>query len=376
MLIRLASLVKKEFLQFSRDWVILIILLYSFTVDIYLVTRGFNLEVRRTPVAICDLDGSPASRGLIERFRLPYFSPEAYVHEEAKVKDLLHRGKVTMALVIPPHFAQTLKEGRQAKVQLIVDGTHSNSALIAMGYAARIIEAYSQQTVLENWGLTLKGLQLLPRVDLLYRIRFNPNLKSEYFMGLTELFSVITMIAILLPAAALVREKEHGTIEQLLVTPLRPHEIMLAKIIPMGIITFLATFLAIFTVLQPLFGIPLRGNLGLFFLATFVFVFTSSGLGLFLASISKSLSEVILLILLLITPILFLSGSWTPYEAMPFWMKRVTYLSPLKYFLEIGFSVFLKGLGFQALWKEFLGLLLLGSLAFLLGVVKFRSSFE
>jgi ABC-2 type transport system permease protein len=281
-----------------------------------------------------------------------------------------------MVLVIPQHFSQYLKEGREAKIQLIVDGTHSNSALIAMGYAARIIEAYSGKIILENWGITAKGLQLLPRVDLRYRVRFNPNLKSEYFMGLTELFSVITMISILLPAAALVREKEYGTIEQLLVTPLKPYEIMLAKIIPMGAITLLATFTAIFTVLEPLFGIPIRGNLGLFFLATLIFVFTSSGLGLFLASISKSLSEVVLLTLLIVAPILFLSGSWTPYEAMPFWMKRITYLSPLKYFLEIGFSVFLKGLGFAALWKEFLGLLILGGLAFLLGVVKFRSSFE
>jgi ABC-2 type transport system permease protein len=184
------------------------------------------------------------------------------------------------------------------------------------------------------------------------------------------------MISILLPAAALVREKEYGTIEQLLVTPVRPHEIMLAKIIPMGAITFLTTFIAIFAVLEPLCAIPIRGNLWLFFLATLVFVFTSSGLGLFLASVSKGLSEVILLTLLMIAPILFLSGSWTPYEAMPFWMKRITYLSPLKYFLEIGFSVFLKGVGFQALWKEFVGLLVLGGLAFALGVVKFRSSFE
>jgi ABC-2 type transport system permease protein len=151
---------------------------------------------------------------------------------------------------------------------------------------------------------------------------------------------------------------------------------MLAKIIPMGAITFLATFIAIFSVLKPIFRIPILGNLWLFLLATLVFVFTSSGLGLFLASVSKSLSEVILLVLLIITPVLFLSGSWTPVEAMPFWMKKITYLSPLKYFLEIGFSVFLKGVGFWGLWREFLGLFILGGLAFLLGVVKFRSSFE
>jgi ABC-2 type transport system permease protein len=376
LIIRLASLVRKEFLQFSRDWVVLIILLYSFTIDILLVTKGFNLEVRRTPLAVYDLDRSQASQQLVEGFRLPYFLAVAFPHGEGAVRELLDRGKVSMVLVIPQHFSQYLKEGREAKIQLIVDGTHSNSALIAMGYAARIIEAYSRKIILENWGITAKGLQLLPRVDLRHRVRFNPNLKSEYFMGLTELFSVITMISILLPAAALVREKEYGTIEQLLVTPLKPYEIMLAKIIPMGAITLLATFTAIFTVLEPLFGIPIRGNLGLFFLATLIFVFTSSGLGLFLASISKSLSEVVLLTLLIVAPILFLSGSWTPYEAMPFWMKRITYLSPLKYFLEIGFSVFLKGLGFAALWKEFLGLLILGGLAFLLGVVKFRSSFE
>jgi ABC-2 type transport system permease protein len=372
----LASLVRKEFLQFSRDWVILIILLYSFTVDIYLVTKGFNMEVRKTPLAVYDLDRSQASQELIERFRLPYFLRVAFPYREGEIRDLLDRGKVSMALVIPQHFSQNLKEGRQAKVQLIVDGTHSNSSLIAMGYAARIIEAYSGKILLENRGLTPKGLQWLPRVDLRYRIWFNPNLNSEYFMGITELLSVITMISILLPAAALVREKEYGTIEQLLVTPVRPHEIMLAKIIPMGAITFLTTFIAIFAVLEPLFAIPIRGNLWLFFLATLVFVFTSSGLGLFLASVSKGLSEVILLTLLMIAPILFLSGSWTPYEAMPFWMKRITYLSPLKYFLEIGFSVFLKGVGFRALWKEFVGLLVLGGLAFALGVVRFRSSFE
>jgi ABC-2 type transport system permease protein len=376
MIIRVASLVRKEFLQFSRDWVILVILLYSFTVDIYLATRGFNLEVRRTPLAIYDLDRSQKSQELVEMFRLPYFVRVAFTHQEGEVRELLDKGKASMALVIPARFAQHLAEGRQASIQLIVDGTHSNSALIAMGYAARIIESYSRQIVLEKWGLTPKGLQLFPYVDLRYRVWFNPNLKSEYFMGLTELFSVITMLAILLPAAALVREKEYGTIEQLLVTPLLPYEIMLAKIIPMGAIVFLATFIAIFSVLKPIFGIPILGNLWLFLLATLVFVFTSSGLGLFLASVCKNLSEVILLVLLIITPVLFLSGSWTPVEAMPFWMKKITYLSPLKYFLEIGFSVFLKGVGFWALWREFLGLFILGGLAFLLGVVKFRSSFD
>jgi ABC-2 type transport system permease protein len=376
MITRLAALVRKEFLQFSRDWVILLILLYSFTCDIYLATKGFNLEVRRTPLVVYDLDRSQKSQELVEMFRLPHFHRVAFSHREGEVRELLDRGKASMALVIPAHFAHLLAEGRQATIQLIVDGTHSNSALIAMGYAARIIESFSRNIVLKEYGLTERGLQLFPHVDLRYRVWFNPNLKSEYFMGLTELFSVITMLSILLPAAALVREKEYGTIEQLLVTPLLPYEIMLAKIIPMGAITFLATFIAIFSVLKPIFGIPILGNLWLFLLATLVFVFTSSGLGLFLASVTRSLSEVILLVLLIMTPVLFLSGSWTPIEAMPFWMKKVTYLSPLRYFLEIGFSVFLKGVGFHGLWKEFAGLLALGGLAFFLGMVKFRSSFE
>jgi ABC-2 type transport system permease protein len=373
---RLLSMVRKEFLQVARDGVILMILLYSFTVDIYLVTKGFSLEVRRTPLVVYDLDRSLASQRLIERFRPRYFNLVAYPHREGEVQDLLDRGKATMALVIPPHFSRELEAGRQATVQLIVDGTHSNSSLIAMGYAARIVEAYSRHILVDRLGLTARELRWLPAVELRSRIWFNPNLKSEYFMGVTELLSVITMISILLPAAAMVREKEHGTIEQLLVTPLRPHEIMLAKIIPMGTITLSAAFLALFAVLEPIFSIPIRGHLGLFFAATLIFVFTSSGLGLFLASISRNLSEVILLTLLMIAPILFLSGSWTPYEAMPFWMKRITYLSPLKYFLEIGFSVFLKGLGLRELWKEFFGMLALGGLAFLLGVIKFRSSFQ
>lgn len=369
MLKRLWPLIRKEFLQFSRDPALLFIVLWGFTGIIYLEASAFDLEMKRIAMAVYDLDRTRASRELIDQFRRPYFRLIGAVEREEEVRSLLDSGRAFLVLVIPPGFSRRLAEGNGARVQFLIDGTISNGALVAMGYADQILERYAREIK--------PGMRFLkiPSVEVKARVRFNPNLQSEYFTALTELFVVITMVAILLPAAAMVREKEHGTVEQLLVTPLRPWEIMLAKILPMGAIVLAGAFLGLTLVVHGVFHVPLRGSLLLFFFVTAIYVFTTSGLGLGIAVLSRTLAEAILMTLLVLAPMLFLSGSWTPFEAMPSWMQRITILSPLRYYLELGFGILLKGAGLGVLWDKLLGLSLLGGLIFAVSALRFRRSF-
>lgn len=366
---RLWSLIRKEFLQFFRDPALLFIVLWGFTGIIYLDASAFDLEMKRIALAVYDLDRSRASRELIDRLRMPYFRGIGTVEREEEIRRLLDSGKAFLVLVIPQGFSRRLAEGNEARVQVLIDGTISNGALVAMGYAIQIVGQYTREIKPEVQTLRI------PSVEAKVRVRFNQNLQSEYFTSLTELFTVITMIAILLPAAAMVREKEHGTVEQLLVAPLRIWEIMLAKILPMGVIVLGGTFLGLILVVQGIFHVPLRGNLLLFFFVTAIYVFTTSGLGLGIAALSRTLAEAILMTLLILTPMLFLSGTWTPLEAMPSWMRVITLLSPLRYYLELGFGILLKGMGLWSLWDTLLGLALLGGLIFALGALRFRRSF-
>ncbi|MBI4595014.1 MAG: ABC transporter permease [Candidatus Tectomicrobia bacterium] len=367
---RLWPLIKKELLQFLRNTPLLLIVLFSFTIDIYLSATGFSLDTKNVPIAVYDLDRSEKSRELIAKFQWPYFHLKKYISYEKEITELLDKGKTLLVLTIPPDFSQTIRQGKIAKVQILADATISNTALLALSYAAQIVESFSQKISIERLGLT-KNINL-PSAELQPTILFNPNLKSVYFMGLSELFSMITMIAILLPAAALVREKEYGTVEQLLVTPLHVYEILLGKIIAMEAIVLVALSFSIFSILHLALEIPLRGNLFFFLLVSAIYIFTASGLGIYISTISKNLSQAILATLLIIMPILFLSGSWVPLESMPWWMQKLTYLSPLKYYLALGWGIFLKGAGFNVLWKDFVGLVFLGAVIFLLGARRFR----
>lgn len=367
---RLWPLIKKELYQFLRNTPLLIIVLFSFTVDIYLSATGFSLDTKNIPIAIYDMDRSEHSRQLLAKFQWPYFRVKYYIHQEKEITELLDSGETLLVIIIPQNFGQSLNQGSTAKIQILADATISNTALLAMSYSAQIVESFSRKISSERLGLA-KNVNL-PSVELRPVILFNPNLRSVYFMGLSELFSMITMIAILLPAAALVREKEFGTIEQLLVTPLHVYEILLAKIIAMEAIVLFATGFSIYSILHLALEIPIRGSLGLFLLASAIYIFTTAGLGIYISTISKNLSQTILATLLIIMPILFLSGSWVPPESMPWWMQKLTFLSPLKYYLAIGWGIFLKGAGFEVLWKDFIGLVFLGAIIFFLGVNRFK----
>ncbi|OGP74529.1 MAG: hypothetical protein A2Y80_00785 [Deltaproteobacteria bacterium RBG_13_58_19] len=362
---RLLSLLKKEYTQFFRDRALMYIVLYVFTVEIYVAGTGFNIEVRNYPTAIYDRDNTQLSVSLAEKFRLPHFNVTHFIHTDQEMERLLNEGRVSLVVVIPQDFARHLAEGRPATLQAIADGTISNTALLALGYVQIISQRFTQE---------LAGPERPTGPGVVYkpRVLFNPNLKAEWFSSLIELFSVITLVSILLPAAAIVREKEYGTLEQLLVTPLRPVEIMLAKVLSMASIVLAASLLSLFLVIYPIFHLPWRGGLLLFLLSTALYVFSATGVGLLIATVCRTLSETILLLLIIITPVLFLSGSWTPLEAMPYWMGLITYLSPLRYYLNIGDGLLLRGTPWYLLQDDLLGLTILGLLLFGFCAWRFR----
>jgi len=374
MFFKIFILLKKEVLQFMRNIPLLIIVLYACTLDVYMASQ-FSMDLNNYPIAIYDMDKSQKSRDLIRRIRQPFFNITSFINNEKDVDDLILRGDVGLVLIIPRHFQDKINSGKGAPVQIILDATASNTAELAGNYLYKIVMDFSMNIIVNEWQISNKTYQLVPLLMSQPRYEFNENLVDKWTMCIQEFFTILTLIAILLPATAMVNEKQFGTIEQLMVTPLRPFEIMLAKVLPMMGIFIVASFISIYSIMIPVVGVPMRGNILDFFILTIVFCFTSSGLGLLISTVSQNLSETVLLTLLILFPIMFLSGAWVPPEAMPSWMQGLIVFSPLKYYLDIGIGIFLKGNSILFMWKEFIALVVLGLIIFLIGAARFRKMF-
>lgn len=372
---RLAVMTVKEIRQLLRDPVLLSFMAFIFTLNIYLQGSSVSMQLNRAPMVVQDADHSTSSRDLIYRFRPPYFRLDGEVASSLEAIRLLDRGEVMLSLDIPAQFQEALRKGEPAAVQLQVDATHPLPGFLASSYAARIVGQFSLESALEREGLTLADLENVPVVIDDQRVRFNPNQKDTWFMPISELMEGITLFAILLPAAAMVREKERGTVEQLLVSPLTPFQIVFPKVIAMTIVILLGMSLSLLTVLGPLFQVPMQGSLPLFYAVTTLYIFTNAGLGLFIATIARNLAQVGLLSLLILAPILLLSGLWTPPEAMPAWMRWATLASPMRHYIDVSYGILLKGAGLDLLWDSVLAIGLLGVVIFLLGIRRFRGQF-
>ena len=366
---------QKEILQLSRDKVLLFLVLYAFSADIYNAGSGVTLQLKRAATAVHDLDHSFASRELMGRFQPPHFSIIGEVANEAAGLQLLDRGTAMAVIAFPPQFQRDLLRGRTVTVQMQVDATNSVLGFLASSYASEIVGEYSLEAGMKRAGLS-PGAQLQAPVVLNdYRVWFNPNQRDDWFMSISELLNVITAFAILLPAAALVREKERGTIEQLLVSPLTAFQVLFPKIISMTAVILAATAISVFGILQPLFEVPLRGSLMLFFAVTMLYVFCIAGLGLFIGTVTRNLSQASMLAILTLAPMMFLSGVWTPPEAMPALVRYAMYISPLHYYVDASYAILLKGAGINVIGHSLVGIVLLGGLLFGLGLWRFRSQF-
>jgi ABC-2 type transport system permease protein len=373
---RLRVMTVKELLQLLRDPVLLFVILYGFTADIYNAGSGVTLQLTNASMVVQDLDRSAASRELVSRFLPPEFSIGYQITRDSEAAQLLDDGDALLVLTIPPQFERDLLAGHKTHVQMQIDATNSVLGFLAYSYGTQIISSYALEAGIQSAGLGAGAASLAPVVDNRVRVWFNPNQNDAWFMSISELLNVITAFSILLPAAAMVREKERGTIEQLLVSPLTPIQVMLPKTLAMMLVIQLGIVISLLTVLVPVFHVPIQGSLPLFFCITTLYIINLSGLGLFIATVTRNLAQAAMLSILVLAPMIFLSGIWTPPEAMPAAVRALTVFSPLYYYMDACYGILLKGADLRVLWDSVLGIVVLGCFTVGFGLWRFRRQFD
>lgn len=370
-----AVLAMKEIRQLLRDRALFIYTVYIFTANIIIAAGGASNELRDSPVRVHDADRSIASRELIYHFQRPRFRLAGEVDSAAGAMRMLDRGETQMVLDIPADFGESLRRQQPAHVQALIDTSQANTGYLASSYAARIVARYSEDWAQRNIIRAGGDPRNLPAIRNELRVWYNPDLNDKWFNTISELLTMVTVACILLPAAAMIREKERGTLEQLLVSPLTPLQIMLSKLLSMMLVMLCGTTVAVFGIMMPLYHVPFVGSVPLFFLLTALYAFTNAGLGLVAATFARNSAQVGLVVLLMVMPIVMLSGTWTPMKSMPAWLRALMYLSPLRHFIEIAYGILLRGAGFGLLWASVLPMAAIGVALFALGLARFRTQF-
>jgi ABC-2 type transport system permease protein len=355
---RVLHLIRKELIELRQDPRLFGIVIVAPILQLVMLGYAATTDVRNVPVVVADLDRSAASRELIERFRASRnFTVVDVLSGLNDVDPYIERGRAWMALAIPAGYGEEIAAGRPQKVQLVADGSDANSANISLGYAANLIANYAQQladTSFRAYGTTSPA----PRGGIEPRIRvwFNPELESRDFMIPGILALLLLVVTTNLSSMAIVRERELGTLEQLNVTPLRRWELIVGKLLPYALVGMIDVLLVI-AVAVWWFQIPLRGSIWLLLGTTVIYLLTALGLGLFVSTVSSTQQQAMMTsMFFFLMPMMYLSGFVFPIENMPAAIQPITYLIPLRYFLVILRSIFLKGVGLETLWREALGL--------------------
>ncbi|PYQ11203.1 MAG: ABC transporter permease [Acidobacteria bacterium] len=381
---RLGRIVVKEFLQLRRDRRMIPALIFGPLIQLLALGYAANSDVNDIPMLSVDLDRTAASRALIERFTgSGYFKQ---VGTEERVEDLdtwLIRGDAQMGLVIASGYGEAVASGREPRVQILVDGTDSSSAILGLGYATQILSTESlrrvQRRVQALAASSAPGelRRTAPgHIELVPRVWYNPDLKSRWFYVPAVLAMTLMLTTMILPSMAVVREKEIGTLEQIIVTPIRPWELMLGKLLPFALLGMLNLGLVTLLVVY-LFGVPLRGDFGSLVALTLPFLMTTLGLGLLVSTLVRTQQQAMLTsMFFLMVPMIYLSGLIFPIENMPTPIRAVTYAIPLRYYSIIIRGVFLKGVGLETLWPEMSILCAFGATALLLASLRFRKRLD
>lgn len=371
---RLIGLMRKEFIQFLRDRALVLLILYTF-VEIAICGWALTLEVRNMPTVVYDGDRSSQSRELVRDFtRLENFDVITRVEDHSEIEVLMDAGKARLALVIPPEFSRDIQAGAPTQVQLVVDGSDSNLAGQAMAITSDLVRAYNAEVTLDSpSGTRLGESGFLPAVNNLVRVWYMPQLEYVHFIMLTMLTISVLLLGILLPAASIVREKEAGTFEQLMVTPIRGLELIIAKTVPMVLLKLVGLTLGVGMSVW-LFNVPLRGSLGLFYSVSLLMFLSSMGIGVLIGTFTQNMQQTLLIAFFILFPVAFLSGTMVPVSNMPLALQWLTYLSPLRYYVDITLGIFLKGVGLEALWGQTLALAIFGTVLLGLGTLRLRRS--
>jgi ABC-2 type transport system permease protein len=356
----------KELRSFMRDFVLLGLVVYSFSLAVTLQARSNSQELHNASIAIVDEDQSELSRRIAHAFFPPLFQSPKQIAER-DIIPAMNGGKFTFVLDIPPNFERYVLAGRQPVLQIDVDATAMVQAGLGSGYAQQIIT-----TEISDFVSHAEGIRASP-VNLSVRIAFNPNLTTAWFTSVMAIINNITMLAIILAGAAVVREREHGTMDHLLVMPLTPFEIALAKVWANGLVIAVAVGLSLYLVMRLMLGIPVAGSIPLFMLGVVIYLFFATAIGLFLGTVAQSMPQLGLLYMLVFLPMNMLSGSNTPLESMPPWLAKLMQISPSTHFVAFAQAILYRGAGLDVVWPQFLAVAIIGALFFGLAIRRFRS---
>lgn len=368
---RIYRMLVKEFIQVLRDPRMKALIFVMPVIQLIMFGYAVTTDVDHIKTAVCDLDKSPQSRALIERFTASgYFTIVEHTDQPDRLGELLDRGKATIAIQINRGFADDLRSGRQAAIQTIVDGTDSNTGTLAMDYAQRITQEFSRARAGVQPLDQLASTQENP-IELRSRAWFNPDLKSRYFNVPGVIAVVLLLISLLLTAMAIVREREIGTMEQLMVTPIRPLELILGKTLPFVLISFIDVLVV--TAIGVLwFKVPIHGSLWLLMFGAALYLMSTIGIGLFISTVSQTQQQALMSSFFFYLPAVLLSGFMFPISNMPEAAQWLTYLNPLRYFLVIIRDIFLKGSGWDILWPQFAALAVLGVALLSISSLRFK----
>ncbi len=372
-LFRIIALLKKEFGQLFKDKKLLPLVFLAPVVQLILLGFAASLDVTNIAIVLCDLDKTQESRAFIEKFsNTGYFSIEYSTEDYNAVQHYLDNSKVAMGLVIPRKFGDKILRKESASVQVLLDGAEGNSSAIAMGYVNQIIIGYSTK-VLAN--VIVQGKQLAG-VNAEIRTWYNPSLKSRNYMVPGVLVLILLITTMNLTSMAIVKEKEIGTLEQLMVTPIRPSELILGKLIPFTIVGVLNVCVVLLVMVYG-FGIPIKGSVPLLFGLTGFFLLTTLGLGLFVSTISTTQQQAMMTAqFFILQPMMYLSGFTFPIENMPHFLQYLSYAIPMSYYLVIVRSIILKGVGISSLWFEASALLVMGIVILFASILRFRKKMD
>lgn len=356
----------KELRSFLRDFVLLGLVVYAFSLAVIMQARSFSQELHNASIAIVDEDHSELSRRIAHAFLPPLFqTPRAIA--ERDVVPLMNAGRYTFVIDIPPNFERYVLAGRRPALQIDVDATAMVQAGLGSGYAQQIVT-----TEVSDFVSHTEAASLSP-VNLAVRIAFNPNITTAWFTSVMGIINSISMLAIILAGAAIVREREHGTMDHLLVMPVTPFEIAMSKVWANGLVIAVAVSLSLAIVVRAILGVPIAGSIPLFMVGVVIYLFFATAIGIFLGTVARSMPQLGLLYMLVFLPMNMLSGANTPLESMPRWLSTVMEASPSTHFVSFAQSILYRGAGIDVVWPEFVIVALIGGLFFGLAILRFRS---
>jgi len=357
----------KEIRSFFRDFVLVAFVVYAFSLMILAQAHSYSQEVHNASIGIVDEDHSELSRRIAHAFLPPYFHEPRQIAER-DIVPLMNLGKNTFVVDIPPNFERDVLGGRNPAVQLNVDATMMVQGGLGAGYAEQII-----MTEIQDFVSHAEGAPPAP-VNIDVRILYNPNITTAWFTSVMGIINAVSMLAIILAGAAIVREREHGTMDHLLVMPLTPFEIAMSKVWANGLVITTAVALSLYFVVHILLGVPIAGSIPLFLCGVALYLFFASAIGIFIGTVARSMPQLGLLYLLIYLPMNMLSGSNTPLESMPPWLASIMRASPSTHFVSFAQSILYRGAGIDVVWPQFLFVAIVGGLFFFVAILRFRST--